>query len=121
MAAALENNSDESENKNDKKEIREIKQEDVKSNNNDGECKPDVKQNFILPSDFYKNLLERAVFSKNSDSDDKNGFSGSVPVFPRNLLYSNYNTDHSGGPSSPNEVTLSSRADRSKKKGMFWF
>lgn len=104
MAAALENNSEESENKNDRKEVTEIKTEDVK--NKDGECKPDVKQNFILPSDFYKNLLERAVFNK-SDPDEKNGFSSSVPVFPRNLLYSNYNTDHSGGPSSPNEVSVS--------------
>lgn len=48
-------------------------------NTHDYESKPDVKPNFLLSSDFYKNLLERAVFSKSGDA---------VPVFPRNLLYS---------------------------------
>lgn len=102
-AAVLENNSGDSERSSDGKEVKEVKEEEEDEDSKD-RCRTDLKQNFVLPSDFYKNLLERAVFSKNGDPEDKNSFNSSVPVFPRNLLYSNYNPEHSGSPSSPNEV-----------------
>jgi len=48
----------------------------VKEESRDSEGREDVKPNFLLSSDFYKNLLERAVFNKSCDA------------FPRNFLYS---------------------------------